>query len=102
MHVIARATLDAFGKNCADANEWLQNWWQVASRAKWKNLSDVRRNYGTADQFGGCLIFNCKGNEYRLIVRISYANKHTRGTLFVKHFLTHAEYNKDRWKECCE
>ncbi|HEX5103833.1 MAG TPA: type II toxin-antitoxin system HigB family toxin [Pirellulaceae bacterium] len=102
MHVIARATLDAFGRKHRAAKEWLENWWQTAVRANWRNLDDVRRVYQSTDQVGGCLVFDCKGNNYRLIVRVSYANKYTRGTLFVKHLLTHAEYNKNRWKDCCE
>lgn len=102
MHVIARATLKEFAERYSDAREWIEQWWSVASKAEWTSLESVRETYAAADQVGSCLVFNCKGNTYRLIVRVSYANNHTRGTLFVKHFLTHAEYNKDRWKECCK
>jgi mRNA-degrading endonuclease HigB of HigAB toxin-antitoxin module len=101
MHVIARATLRSFAEQQRDAREWLENWWSIASRAGWRSLSEVRRTYLATDQVGGCLVFNCKGNTYRLIVRVSYANEHSRGTLFVKHFLTHAESSKGRWKEAC-
>ena len=101
MHVIARAALREFAEDHADARDWLEAWWVVASAATWSSLADVRVTYASADQVGSCLVFNCKGTHYRLIVRVSYANKHTRGTLFVKHFLMHAEYSNDRWKECC-
>ena len=47
-------------------------------------------------------MFNVCGTKFRFIVKVSYANQWTGGTLFVKHFLTHAEYDKDRWKkDCC-
>ena len=38
------------------------------------------------------------GNKYRLIVGVKYADDAQQGTLWVKHFLTHAEYSKNRWK----
>jgi mRNA interferase HigB len=101
MHVIARPTIRAFCAKHADARDWLENWWRIASKARWQKLEDVRRIYQSADQAGSCLVFNCKGAAYRLIVRVSYANRHTRGTLLVKHFLTHAEYNKNNWKQSC-
>jgi mRNA interferase HigB len=93
MHVIARPILTAFGKRHADAKPWLDNWWRVASKAEWSSLADVRKNYSNADQVDHCLVFD-KGNSYRLIIRVSYLNVHSRGTLLVKHFLTHAEYDK--------
>ncbi len=101
MHIIARPTLTRFGQEHADAREWLKNWWLIASKAVWTCLTDVRQNYGRADQVDHCLVFD-KGNNYRLIVRVSYANAQSRGTLLVKHFLTHAEYDKDFWKCDCQ
>ena len=100
MNVISRPTLRGFCQRHADAKEWLEAWLHVAERATWKSLEDVRCVYPTVDQVGSCLVFD-KGNDYRLVVRVSYANRRTRGTLFLKHFLTHAEYNKNRWKNCC-
>jgi len=40
-------------------------------------------------------VFNIRGNNYRLICGVAYANRWVKGTLFVKLFLTHAEYDKD-------
>jgi mRNA interferase HigB len=101
MHVINRPALRAFADKHADAQAWLEEWWVRAKNARWHNLDEVRQAYSTADQVDRCLVFD-KGDRYRLIVRVSYTSVHTRGTLFVKHFLTHAEYSKNRWKECCK
>src|ERR1700712_5171577 len=62
-------------------------------------LVDVR-NFGGADQVGAFLVFDIKGNTYRLIVTVVWADQHQGGRLFGKHFLTHAEYDKDTWKDC--
>jgi mRNA interferase HigB len=100
MHVIARPKLIEFASRHPDAKDWLDAWWFVAAKAHWTCLADVRRNYQGADQVDRCLVFN-RGNKYRLIVRVSYALQQTQGTLLIKHFLTHAEYDKDFWKCDC-
>ncbi|MBI2826887.1 MAG: type II toxin-antitoxin system HigB family toxin [Planctomycetia bacterium] len=100
MHVIARPRIAEAAQRHPAAREWLESWWRVASAATWEKLADVRRTYPSTDQVGKCLVFD-KGNNYRLVVRVSYANAYTRGTLLVKHFLTHAEYSKDFWKGDC-
>ena|SRR5438128_1839130 len=101
MHVIARPLIRTFCTRYADAREWLEEWWRVASGGRWLSLHDVRVAYATVDQVGKCLVFNVRGNKYRLIVRVSYRNQYSRGTLLVREFLTHAEYNQDRWKRDC-
>ena len=101
MHIIARKAIrDAIARH-ADAKNWLENWWFTAGRARWESLQDVRDDYPAADQLECCLIFDARGNKYRLIVRVTYANEWQRGTLLVKHFLTHAEYDKEEWKPDC-
>lgn len=101
MHVIARrAIADAIQRH-PDAANWLNRWWQDANRARWENLNDVRVNYPSADQVKRCLIFDARGNHYRLICRVSYANEWQRGTLLIRHFLTHAEYDEGYWKRDC-
>jgi len=72
-----------------------------ATKAGRESLHDVRVVYPSADQVGGCLVFNACGNKYRLIVGLKYADQVQWGTLWFKHFLTHAEYDKAQWKGDC-
>lgn len=102
MHIISRRGIDAAIKRHPDAADWLNAWWSRASLARWESLHDVRRDYAAVDQVQRCLIFNVRGNRYRFICRVTYARQWTRGTLFVKHFLTHAEYDKDPWIKDCQ
>ena len=60
----------------------------------WQNLEEVRQVYREAEAVGNFTVFNIKGNRYRLIVDINYVNQ----TIYYKYFLTHAEYDKDSWK----
>jgi len=95
LHVISRRKLlEAAGRH-ADLAAPLDVWYRVARRAEWKNLMDVRRMFPAADAADGFTIFNIKGNAYRLITEINYRT----GRVFLRHVLTHDEYNKGGWKE---
>jgi mRNA interferase HigB len=101
MQVIARRTIRQYCQKYALARTWLRAWLKVAEKSHWRNLEEVRRVYQTADQYQRCLIFD-KGNDFRLIVRVTYADDERIGRLFIKSLLTHSEYDKNHWKECCE
>jgi len=102
MNVISRPALDEAIRRHSDADSWLNAWWKVAKREQWTSLQHVREAYPQTDHVGSCLVFDVKGNTYRLIVGVRYATSSRRGTLFVKHFLTHAEYDRGEWKEDCQ
>lgn len=101
MNVISRPALEVAKKKHADAAGWLDAWWYIAKRDQWRSLEEVRKAYPATDQVGRCLVFNVRGNHYRLIVGVKYATPEHGGTLFVKHFLTHAEYDRNQWKKDC-
>jgi mRNA interferase HigB len=94
MRVISRKTLREFCEGHADAREALYAWYRVASRATWQNLLDVQEIYPKAEAVGNFTVFNIKGNRYRLIVDLVYVSQR----IYVKYVLTHAEYDKDEWK----
>lgn len=101
MHVIARPAITLAKQRYPKASAWLDGWWIAAEKAVWKRLNDVRDLYADADEVGQCLVFNACGDDYRLICRMTYANNWTDGTLLVKHFLTHSEYDKKKWCNDC-
>jgi mRNA interferase HigB len=94
MHVITRKKLREFWVIHSDSYEALDNWYKLSSKAKWTNLIDVQTVYPTAEAVSNFTVFNIKGNTYRLIVDIVY----TEQTIFIKYILTHAEYDKEKWK----
>lgn len=61
------------------------------------NLADLRTTFPHADLVGNCIVFNVRGNKYRLITKIDFQ----RQTIYIKFVLTHSEYNKDKWKADC-
>ena len=95
MHVISRKKLKEAASRYGVLEGPLDAWFRIAKKAAWKNLQDVRKTLATADSVGKWTIFNIKGNQYRLIVEINY----TFGRIYVRHILTHAEYDRGGWKQ---
>lgn len=94
MHLISIRNLRGDTARHPDVKKQVNDWYTTVSKANWKNLEDVRQIYRDAEAVGNFTVFNIKGNDYRLIVGIDYENQ----TVYYKYFLTHAEYDKDRWK----
>ena len=91
MRIIAISTLRDFYTKHPDAQTPLQAWYALASRAQWKSPSDIKAAYRNASfTANNRVVFNIKGDDYRLIVLVRY----DKGLLFVKFVGTHAHYDK--------
>ena len=94
MRVISYRRIREFANQHPDCQTALDNWYKVASQANWFHLVTVRAVFPSAEAVGRFTVFNIKGNQYRLIVSIDYQKK----VIYIKYILTHAEYDKDKWK----
>jgi mRNA interferase HigB len=94
MHVISRKKLREFWENHPRARSSLEAWYQVAKHAEWQNFAEVRESFNSVDQVGRFVVFDIGGNKYRLIAAVHF----NRGKLYVRHVLTHAEYDTGKWK----
>jgi mRNA interferase HigB len=95
LHVISRKKLLEAARVHAELVGPLDVWYRIARKVRWNNLMEVRQAFPSADAVGKFTVFNIKGNDFRLITEINY---HT-GKVFLRHVLTHAEYDKEGWKE---
>ncbi len=95
MNVISKRGLFERAAMYPDASAALQVWFDVATESAWRNLNDVRRSFPATDMVGDLAIFNIRGNRFRLIVRMVFRYQR----IYVKEFLTHAEYSREKWKK---
>jgi mRNA interferase HigB len=72
----------------------IEDFYQILKAASWQNLEEVKQSFASAETVGNFTVFNIKGNRYRLILSINYQKQ----IAFFKYFLTHADYDKDKWK----
>jgi mRNA interferase HigB len=94
MHLISIRNLRSDSAKYPDTQTVIDEWYKVVKSVSWQNLEEVKQFYRDAEAVGNFTVFNIKGNKYRLIVDINYVNQ----TIYYKYFLTHAEYDKDSWK----
>ena len=91
MKVLGRDKLTKFTQRYANAKKALDVWFSEAEEAKWKTPQDIKNRYRSADFLSdNKVIFNIKGNHYRLVVKVRYQN----GIAVVEWVGTHAEYDK--------
>jgi mRNA interferase HigB len=95
LHIISRKKLKEAATRHGDVEAPLDVWFRIAKRASWQNLADVRKTFASADLVNRSTVFNIKGNRYRLITQINY--KFQR--VYIRHVLTHAEYDREVWKQ---
>jgi len=91
MRIIALATLRDFWKRHPEAEIPLRSWYTLASRSDWRYPADVKAAYRNASVVANNrIVFNIKGNDYRLIAAVHY----NRGMMFIRFVGTHREYDK--------
>lgn len=91
MRVVAKKTLREFWKLHGDCKDQLISWFDEAENADWKSPLDIKREYPSASIIAdNRVVFNIKGNSYRLIIKINYGYR----IVWIRFIGTHAEYDK--------
>ena len=79
------------GMGHGDAQAALERWYDIAEKAEWKNLSDIKSDFPSTDYVGNQhYVFDIRGNKYRLVVVVKF----TIGHIFIRFVGTHSEYDK--------
>ena len=95
MRVIAKSTLRKFWERFPDAEGPLLAWFREVEKEEWQSPADVKKKYRSSSIVGERVVFNIKGNTYRLVVWINYAFK----VVYVRFVGTHKEYDAIDVKE---
>ncbi|MGB0883379.1 MAG: type II toxin-antitoxin system HigB family toxin [Flavobacteriales bacterium] len=89
--IFAKSTLRAYWLKHADSEQYLKTWYDTAMGSSWKTPNDVKTTYANASILkNGRIVFNIKGNSYRLIVRFNFEKQWA----FIRFIGTHSEYDK--------
>ncbi len=99
MRVISRKALTGFWRGHGDAEMPLRGWFKAISKGAFKNLAELKRTFGGVDYVPvgnrDFYVFNIGGNKYRLVAAIHF----NKQRLFVRHVLTHRDYDQGAWKK---
>jgi mRNA interferase HigB len=91
MRIVALKTLRDFWARHPDAEQPLRSWHDEVSRATWHTPAEIKAQFGNASILKGRrVVFNIKGNAYRLVAALAY----NTGLVFIKFVGTHLEYDR--------
>ncbi len=89
--IIAKRTLREFWEKHPDSEQYLKTWYETAKNSNWTSPNDVKQTYINASILkDGRIVFNIKGNSFRLIVKFNFE----RQWAFIRFIGTHSEYDK--------
>jgi mRNA interferase HigB len=91
MRIIAKRALREFWQDHSDAEEPLLAWYREVKQEDWDTPAKVKAKYGNASIVGdNRVVFNIKGNDYRLVVKINYPYR----VVYIRFVGTHGEYDR--------
>jgi mRNA interferase HigB len=89
--IFAKSTLREYWEKQPLSEQYLKTWYDTAMNANWKSPNDVKQTYANASILkDNRIVFNIKGNSYRLIAKINFEKQ----WIFIRFIGTHHEYDK--------
>ncbi len=91
MRIIAKKTLREFWEKHAESEQQLKSWYQETENAVWANINELKIDFPKASILSeNRIVFNIKGNKYRLVVKFNFDFK----LCWIRFAGTHTEYDK--------
>jgi HTH-type transcriptional regulator/antitoxin HigA len=91
LRIISKKILREFWEKHSNCEQQLKSWYQEISKGNWENPNDIKKEYPTVSFLNNNrLVFNIKGNSYRLIIKINYEYQ----IIWIRFIGTHTEYDK--------
>ena len=95
MHIISHKALRLFWTTYPDSKTALSRWYKIVQNGEFRSFSELRVAFPSADKVDDLIVFNIGGNKYRLIASVHF----NRNKVYIRHVLTHSEYDKEKWKK---
>ncbi len=94
MNIAGKDLLDHFKRKHPNSRAPIDRWIQAVSNARWKKFKDVKETFNSVDKVREHLIFNIKGNDYRLLARVVFEV----GLVIIKEIMDHKTYDRKKFK----
>lgn len=94
MHIITQQRIWDAKEKYPEAVNALDGWYRIAKRNRFANFSELKKVFNSVDKVGSLYIFDIGGNKLRLVANIHF----NRQKIYIRHVLTHKEYDKGNWK----
>ncbi len=97
MRVISRKAFRTFSGLHPESEEVFNDFFHKLRRVDARSFTELRQTFSSADILSDCIVFNVGGNNYRVIAHLDFSIQ----ALWVRYVLTHAEYDRGKWKSDC-
>lgn len=95
MHIITKRRVTEAKELYPSCESALAGWLKVIKNNDFENFAQLKTTFNAVDKVDNLFVFNIGGNKLRLIASIHFNTQ----VLYIRHILTHKEYDKDKWKE---
>ncbi|HBK31155.1 MAG TPA: addiction module toxin RelE [Porphyromonadaceae bacterium] len=90
MRIVAKKTFRDFWEKHSDSEQFVKSWFHDTGKAKWRSHNELKADYPNARILkSNRVVFNIKGNNYRLIIKINYDYQ----LIWIRFIGTHSEYD---------
>jgi mRNA interferase HigB len=94
VHVVSHVRIVAAQGRFPECAGALDYWYRAMKRGRFATFAELRTTFGSVDKVGQVFVFNVGGNKLRLVAAVHF----NVGKVFVRHVLSHAEYDRGTWK----
>jgi mRNA interferase HigB len=94
MHIITHARIVTAQQRLPECSRALDLWYRLMKRGTYRNFAQLKATFGSVDRVGKVFVFDVGGNKLRIVAAVHF----DRAKIFVRHVLTHEEYDRGEWK----
>lgn len=95
MHIISHRQINLAMLRLPQVANALDSWYRIMKNSNPANFSEMKQLFNAVDRVGKFHVFDIGGNKVRMIAVVKYQG----GRIYIRHILTHAEYDLNKWKE---
>ncbi|OGT47957.1 MAG: hypothetical protein A3E82_01730 [Gammaproteobacteria bacterium RIFCSPHIGHO2_12_FULL_38_11] len=94
MHVITQSRIWEAKAKYPESASALDGWYRLIKKNEFYSFSELKKTFNSVDKVGNLFVFDIAGNRLRLMATIHFQRK----KIYIRHILTHKEYDKNNWK----
>jgi mRNA interferase HigB len=95
MHIITHTRIVTAQQRLPQCSAALDVWYRLMKRGQYGNFAELKSAFGSADKVGTLFVFNVGGNKLHIVAAVHF----NRAKVFVRHVLTHEEYDRGDWRK---
>ena len=94
MHIITQKRIWEAKKKYPESANALDGWYRVIKGNQFSHFAELKKTFSSVDKVGDLCVFDIGGNKLRLIATLHFQ----RQKIYIRHILTHKEYDRNDWK----